>query len=99
MGTGRLIAQTILMHGHSCSYCVALFAEMHSAAMEAKAIAKNARMLSRAGNRADWRQTRERWESARRRWLEASRDFTNHIATHGYAQLSHRKTTRRGVST
>ena len=75
------------MLGYHCPDCVTLFAEMHSAAMEAKAIAQDARVLSRAGNRGgplahEWRQTKQSWENARRRWLAASTDLLSHLATH-----------------
>ena len=74
------------MLGYHCPDCAALFDEMHSAIMEAKSIAQDARAQSRAGNRPgkrtnEW-QISERWEDAHQRWLAASREFKTHFATH-----------------
>ena len=86
MGTGRLIAQSVLMHNHSCPYCVALFTEMRSAVDEAKTIAQKAGALIHASRPSEhidgWMQSRERWQNARRRWLEAARDLQNHLSRH-----------------
>jgi hypothetical protein len=65
----------------SCPYCLALLAEMRSAAMEAGAISEDARAQVRAGGLPE-AHAREWWLDARRRWLDASTDLTNHIATH-----------------
>ena len=75
------------MLGYHCPDCVALFAEMQSAIMEANAITEHASALRRAGNnsRADpqkWGETKQSWENARRRWLAASTDLLSHLAKH-----------------
>jgi hypothetical protein len=75
------------MLGYRCKDCHVLLAEMHSAAMEAKAIAHDARALSRARNLpephpANFGQIRDHWQNARRKWVQASMDFKNHFATH-----------------
>lgn len=75
------------MFGNSCPHCMAFFAEMHSAIMEANAITENAKALSRVSKRRWWEIT-ESWENARRRWREASTEFKNHAATHHTTPLT-----------
>jgi hypothetical protein len=68
------------MFGNSCPDCVAFFAEMHSAIMEANAITENAKALRCAGDRRSppvpkWWEITESWENARRRWRKASMEL------------------------
>ena len=81
------------MFGNACPDCVAFFAEMHSAIMEANAITENAKAVRCAGDRRSppvlkWWEITESWENARRRWREASTDFKNHVATHHSPPIS-----------
>jgi len=73
------------MLGYHCTKCAALFAEMHSAIMEANAITEHANALRRAEDRRvadlqEWWETKKAWENARRRWLAASTDILSHLA-------------------
>ena len=75
------------MLGYHCPDCVAIFAEMHSAIMEANAITEHAKALRHAGVRhgthlLEWWETKESWDNARRRWLAASTDLLSHLAKH-----------------
>jgi hypothetical protein len=82
------------MLGHSCAHCVALFGEVRSAVNQAKSIAQDAGVLSRAGIRTieginEWWEITERWENVRRRWSDASTDFKNHRNTPGHARFTY----------
>jgi hypothetical protein len=74
------------MFVYPCKECHALFGEMRSAVVDAKAIVEEAGELIHANKPSEhtegWSQTRDQWQSARQRWLEASRDLQNHLAAH-----------------
>ena len=81
----------ILMFGHSCQDCRALFVEMRSAVDDAKAIVAEAGELIHASKPSEhldgWWQTRDRWQSAHRRWMLASAELKNHLRHTGSHQL------------
>jgi hypothetical protein len=82
------------MFGYSCKDCHALFAEMHSAIMEANTITGHVKALRRTdrrrANRLEWWEIKEAWENTRRRWQKASTEFKTHVATHHSTPISER---------
>ena len=71
--------------GERCRDCCVLFDVMRSAAKQATAIARQARILIHAIKPSEdideWEQIRERWEAVRIKWVLAAADLNNHLVT------------------
>jgi len=82
----------ILMLGHRCKDCQALFVEMRSAVDDAKAIVTEAGVLIHANKPSEhldgWCQIRDQWHGASLRWMLAAAEFKKHLATHQVAPAS-----------
>ena len=82
----------ILMFGHRCKDCHALFVEMRSVVDDAKSIVAEAGVLIHASKSSEhvdgWWQIRDRWQSVSRRWMLASAGLKNHFATHHATLIS-----------